>query len=103
MKLASRAEVGNLATPVIGRITTRPTPEIARRADEVFLSTDPEAVPELAGYAAVLRPVPQMPYLADGDVVSISPDGWVRALYRKSSRHNTILMTEQCNSYCLMC
>lgn len=43
-------------------------------------------------------------YVADGDVVGIWTDsGNVRSLYRKSSRHNTFLVTERCNSYCLMC
>ena len=42
-------------------------------------------------------------YLADGDVVSAHPSGFVRALYRKGSPHNFILVTDQCDSFCLMC
>jgi His-Xaa-Ser system radical SAM maturase HxsC len=42
--------------------------------------------------------------LADGDVVRIQPrTGRVRVLYRRSSRHNFLLVTERCNNYCLMC
>lgn len=41
-------------------------------------------------------------YLGDGDVVALA-DGHLRALYRANSEHNSILLTEQCNNYCLMC
>lgn len=42
-------------------------------------------------------------YLDDGDVVGISSDGRIRSLYRRNSDHNSILITERCNNYCLMC
>ncbi len=42
-------------------------------------------------------------YLTNGDVVLMAPSGRVSVLYRKSSKHNTILATERCNSLCLMC
>lgn len=42
-------------------------------------------------------------YLDDGDVVALSGDGRIRSLYRSSSNHNSLLLTEQCNNYCLMC
>lgn len=43
-------------------------------------------------------------YLGDGDIIRISPaDAAVRVLFRASSSHNSFLVTEQCNHYCLMC
>ena len=43
-------------------------------------------------------------YLDEGDIVSLDPrSGSVRCLYRAGSKNNTILLTEQCNHYCLMC
>lgn len=42
-------------------------------------------------------------YLASGDIVKVSPDRSIRTLYRAQSNHNGILLTEQCNNYCLMC
>ncbi len=42
-------------------------------------------------------------YLDDDDVIALSSDGRVRSLYRASSNHNSLLLTEQCNNYCLMC
>jgi len=41
--------------------------------------------------------------LASDDVVSLSEDGRIRSIFRADSDHNSILLTERCNNYCLMC
>ena len=46
----------------------------------------------------------QFSYLEAGDVIGIhAPSGKFRTLYRHNSRHNSFLVTERCNNYCLMC
>jgi His-Xaa-Ser system radical SAM maturase HxsC len=43
-------------------------------------------------------------YLGDGDVIGMDPrSGRFRVHYRRSSSHNSFLVTERCNHYCLMC
>ncbi|QKE39977.1 MAG: His-Xaa-Ser system radical SAM maturase HxsC [Ferrovum myxofaciens] len=43
-------------------------------------------------------------YLGDEDVIRLSQNGGaIRVLFRKSSHSNSILVTERCNHYCLMC
>lgn len=43
-------------------------------------------------------------YLKEGDLIKITPfNKRINTLFRVSSNHNTILLTEQCNHYCLMC
>ncbi len=43
-------------------------------------------------------------YLGDGDVIRLSPNqGSIKVLFRRSAPHNSFLVTEQCNHYCLMC
>jgi His-Xaa-Ser system radical SAM maturase HxsC len=43
-------------------------------------------------------------YIGDGDIVRLNADQKsIRVLYRHGSPHNSILMTEQCQHYCLMC
>src|SRR5690554_664932 len=43
-------------------------------------------------------------YIGDSDVVRLSADRQsIRVLFRASSAQNSILVTEQCNHYCLMC
>jgi hypothetical protein len=42
-------------------------------------------------------------YLAEGDIVGIQgKDSRFRTLYRRNSNHNSFLITERCNHYCLM-
>jgi His-Xaa-Ser system radical SAM maturase HxsC len=46
----------------------------------------------------------ELVYLQDGDVVSVTRDGLrVHVLWRTASRQNSILLTERCDHYCLMC
>lgn len=43
-------------------------------------------------------------YLTTGDIVRIWPARLsMRVLYRRNSAYNSILTTERCNNYCLMC
>lgn len=43
-------------------------------------------------------------YLEEGDILRLDPNtGAMRSLYRRNSHHNTILLTERCDHYCLMC
>jgi len=43
-------------------------------------------------------------YLNEGDIVRLhSGSGAMKCLYRRSAPSNSILLTEQCNHYCLMC
>lgn len=42
-------------------------------------------------------------YFDNDDVISLMANGRIRSLYRANSVHNSILLTEQCNNYCLMC
>jgi His-Xaa-Ser system radical SAM maturase HxsC len=43
-------------------------------------------------------------YLTAGDVVRLSGDAaWLCVLWRHASRQNSVLLTERCDNYCLMC
>jgi His-Xaa-Ser system radical SAM maturase HxsC len=102
--------------------TNRDLPQ-SLRADRAFLldATDRAALPPGFGLYVLVtesgsalndfigsRPAVVLPssfgYLGESDVLRISPHSKrVRTLYRNSVRFNSILLTEQCNSYCLMC
>jgi His-Xaa-Ser system radical SAM maturase HxsC len=52
----------------------------------------------------VLRLGPELAHLAAGDIIQVSGDGRrVTVLWKNSARHNGLLLTEQCDNYCLMC
>lgn len=115
--------VAPFAATVIARVAAEPIPA-EHRGDYAALldeQADERFTDGLEGYAAVLsgrrcNELPPMPAgtptivetpnldrLRTGDVVGIDPAGAVRFLYRKSSTYNSILVTQRCNSRCLMC
>jgi len=59
------------------------------------------ALPE--GLPAIRLPA-SLGYLTAGDVIRVSPDGrHIRVLWRHRSSQNSVLLTERCDNYCLMC
>lgn len=103
--------------PFIGRITeTSDVPREARAREILLVRQRPAEVPD--GFRAYLfeeapRSVgaedayvlaPQMRYLAHGDVVRLDPRRrFVNTLYRRSSPSNSLLVTERCDNFCVMC
>lgn len=52
----------------------------------------------------VLRLGPELAHLDAGDIIHVSGDGHrLTVLWKNSARHNALLLTEQCDNYCLMC
>ncbi|GLS99870.1 His-Xaa-Ser system radical SAM maturase HxsC [Sphingobium jiangsuense] len=102
----------------IVRVSTDYHRPLPLRAREAFLVRGDDAPAGFASYlvlpngrcpdnVAAQRRVhlpPEFEYLDDGDVVRLVPErGEIRTLYRRSSPHNSFLLTERCNNYCLMC
>jgi len=76
------------------------------RCDSVMIVSDDglEQLPEAAYYARLIRVPSKFSYFADGDILGFHPQSWkFRTLYRRASKHNSILVTDRCNHYCLMC
>lgn len=101
----------------IRRITDNPDYLPASRSSEFCLvrRSHEKIQPGFAGYFFFERPVEDAPinsfllesaltYLSEGDIVRINPKRRaIRALYRRHSLHNALLLTERCNNFCLMC
>jgi His-Xaa-Ser system radical SAM maturase HxsC len=118
MKLHAPARVSGIRQTLMGRVTGTPLADASARRD-AWLLAGPSPLPcDPSDYLGVLAVDPaaevpdgvpvvwvprQLAYLAEGDVVAVDPNGAARTLYRRASPHNYILMTEQCNSLCLMC
>ena len=46
----------------------------------------------------------ELAHLTAGDIIGISSDGRrVTVLWKSTATHNSLLLTEQCDNYCLMC
>jgi His-Xaa-Ser system radical SAM maturase HxsC len=47
---------------------------------------------------------PDLRHLAPGDIIGVAADGSrVTVLWKSTAMHNSLLLTEQCDNYCLMC
>lgn len=118
MRLTTAGIPVGLGKAVVGRITTTPkTP----RDEHILLLATTQGSADVAEYRALLTPLrpqdllglePGVPtvhslrdyeHWRDEDIVILEPGGFVRTLYRPDSLHNTIFVTERCNSNCLMC
>lgn len=122
LQLHAKLDSGWDADSQVLRIATDPDRPQQFRDQEAFLVRDHhDILPSgFRGYLAVgsvpstlrdsalsrqIRTVPDsLSYLAAGDIVCMQPhaaDLWV--IYRRSSRSNSMLVTERCNSRCVMC
>ena len=115
----------NLAVPVVARVTREPEADALKRENLALVTEDaPEKWGDTDGYRMIIttqalsahstggngarlpmiRAAQQVSHLKSGDVVVAHPKtGYVRTLFRPDSRHNALLVTERCNSFCLMC
>jgi His-Xaa-Ser system radical SAM maturase HxsC len=52
----------------------------------------------------VLKLGPELAHLSSGDIIHVAAGGRrITVLWKNSARHNGLLLTEQCDNYCLMC
>lgn len=117
LTLSGKAIRTSITKTELFSVSTRPNlPEVARRSKALLVKQNGEISDGFAHYLVDAAFIGQLPegipftllgnefnYLANDDIVQVSPNGGVRTLFRSSSSHNAILLTEQCNNYCLMC
>lgn len=109
-----------LSSKVIAKITDNMNLPIPLRSNLIYLTREnqPGILPkgflayficcdgilDVSSFNNVYRIPDELHYLNSDDIVSINPGiQTMRALYRRNSHHNSLLVTENCNNYCLMC
>jgi His-Xaa-Ser system radical SAM maturase HxsC len=77
----------------------------ARLDGVMIISNDRvETFPEVAKLSRVISVSGKFDYLSEGDIIGFHPTSKrFRTLYRRTSGHNSFLVTDRCNHYCLMC
>jgi His-Xaa-Ser system radical SAM maturase HxsC len=111
MKLHSRIHGLTLPEPKILRIADSPErPDEVKALEALVVHRPSETIND--GFGLVLSRsgegrFPQLPpeinYVQTGDIIRVSTNGEISVIYRKTSRFNAMLVTERCNSKCLMC
>ena len=115
IKLHARLRKRLDAEPFIGRVV-RGDDHAPSKETDILIVDRPESMragylaylaPEEVGdsLAAEVWPIPaSLTHLTSGDIIRISPrSGSLWVMYRRESAYNAMLLTERCNSYCLMC
>lgn len=103
--------------PIVARVVTKPVP-VSTRKNTVLVLPSIDGTQDFCEYSAVVfkekaketslripvvHSVRDIDHLEHGHIVALEPNGFIRTVYRPESRHNTIFVTERCNSNCLMC
>ena len=96
--LACLVQAGRPAPPGYGLYLATP----AETGTVAVPGTPSRAIPEPPG--PVLKLGPELAHLSAGDIIHVPADARrVTVLWKNSARHNALLLTEQCDNYCLMC
>jgi His-Xaa-Ser system radical SAM maturase HxsC len=112
--LHGRTSVSNWKPPLsdVWQVAAAGGPDAVRRAVVVggvkppvpgaglYLSTDPGVV----GPGPTVHLPATLSHIAPGDVIVVADDGSrVSVAWKATATHNSILLTERCDHYCLMC
>lgn len=115
MELKTRGKPVNIHNSIVGKVTRNPR---SLASDQILILEDGDGYVGNSGFLCVLTTVKDpdfsvgvryvhsigfLHHLYDGDVVVVNTDGIINTLYRVDSFQNAILVTERCNSNCLMC
>jgi His-Xaa-Ser system radical SAM maturase HxsC len=117
MKLSTAGVSRRFGDPIVARVSTIPVP-FDKRKDTTLVQSSLDPDGDYRGYAAIVvrdkveisintplvHSVQDIDQFKSGHVIVLEPlNGYIRILYRPESPHNTLLVTERCNSNCLMC
>lgn len=114
MLLKTKGQAYYIDGPIVARVTRTPVTGEGRYVLVAEQVIDLEHLPNhealLTSLSADYRVdypsvygIPGFDHLLDGDLVLINTDGVINTLYRINSFQNFLLVTERCNSNCLMC
>ena len=124
MRLTTAGVPLHFDSAVVGRVVTHVVPD-DDRSDKIFVGRlEERTAQESRGFRGIItlskaqdnsaimdalalpvvHSVRDIDHLHEGYIVVMQPKtGFVRTLHRPESVHNTLFMTERCNSNCLMC
>ena len=121
MRLHTAGKPLGIHEPIVVRISNQPVGIELRKNTALVVGSESQISAADLGHAVLIskpaatqfnnsfdwpmiHSVRDIDHLKNGYIVGIEPgSGFIRTLYRPDSRHNTLFVTERCNSNCLMC
>jgi His-Xaa-Ser system radical SAM maturase HxsC len=115
MLLRTKGKPININSHLVGKVTRNP--DLLDENSFLLIDSSISEIPSIPFMGVLSRQdeyeakngenvvfkIPTLDHLTEGDIVSVGNDGNINTLYRINSFHNTLLVTERCNSNCLMC
>lgn len=116
MKLTTAGVAVGFDKQIVGAVTTTPL-QLEQRFNRILVGSSLPAdisgyrgvlttsdVGDNSGGVAIVHRAREIDHLRSEDIIVMEPaSGFVRSLYRPADTHNSIFVTERCNSNCLMC
>jgi His-Xaa-Ser system radical SAM maturase HxsC len=102
-------DIGSLSHPTskANAAIVRRDADLSDARDRGFATAvvfDTPSITDDADFEMIAHLDQRFDYLADGDVIAFDAGSRrFRVLYRRASKHNSFLVTDRCNHYCLMC
>lgn len=102
--LRTKGKPSNIQSVVLGTVVSNNNGEeltcySAKTKTNILLSTRLNTNPSIPS----IENIPSLDHLQIGDIVLLTPFGNVTTIFRKESHHNSLFITDRCNSNCLMC
>lgn len=74
--------------------------EVARPGHRLYLTQSPDSHPP----GPALQLPDELAHVSADDIINVSSDGRrITVVWKSTATHNSLLLTEQCDNYCLMC
>jgi His-Xaa-Ser system radical SAM maturase HxsC len=74
--------------------------EVTRPGHRLYLTHSPESQPP----GSTIQLPDELAHISTDDIISVSSDGRrITVVWKNTATHNSLLLTEQCDNYCLMC
>jgi His-Xaa-Ser system radical SAM maturase HxsC len=115
MLLKTKGISSQITEPIVGKVTRN---QLSKELNQILITENESPSADLTNFKAVLtnqdirdsrfdKPsvysIQTFDHLVEGDIIVVNPDGMINTLYRVKSDQNFLLVTERCNSNCLMC
>jgi His-Xaa-Ser system radical SAM maturase HxsC len=116
MRLTTAGVPAGFDKSIVGVVTTLGEPKNSR-SEKILVTPNPSDdlygyrgivtschVPDNCSTVPIIYRTREIDHLKNGDIIVLEPgSGFVRSLYRPADKHNSLFVTERCNSNCLMC
>lgn len=107
IQLKTKGTPNNIASTIVAEVMSANDPSkvicYSQEVNDNILLTVEHIEPYAKNKLKIVFAIPSLNHLEKGDIVLINSKGSIYTLFRLKSPHNSLFITDRCNSNCLMC